>query len=190
EQLIFSDGQGLLSLRDSALIDGQSARALSGDFYIEPFNGHAAGALEGRIVKSQDDDIDKAENDDDTDTDTNDEDLDAAAQRTEAKNTENDSTAQSLVTVQDAISGQMHHAERNQLEPGTLFLDEHTVAGQVNERLNWFFWFDKENTPPRLITHLEAEQLDLTHWIPALSVRNERADKEVVSTRPTAVAQD
>jgi|GEM_PF-1404467 len=188
EQLIFSDGQGLLSLRDSALIDGQSARALSGDFYIEPFNGHAAGALEGRIVKSQDAATDKAANADDTDTDTNAEDLDAAAQSTEAKNTENDSTAQSLVTVQDAISGQMHHAERNQLEPGTLFLDEHTVAGQVNERLNWFFWFDKENTPPRLITHLEAEQLDLTHWIPALSVRNERADKETVSTRPAAVA--
>src|SRR5699024_6039368 len=115
-------------------------------------------------------------------------DLDAAAQSTEAKNTENDSTAQSLVTVQDAISGQMQQSENNQLEPGTLFLDEHTVAGQVNERLNWFFWFDKENTPPRLITHLEAEQIDLTHWVPALSIRNERADKQPVSTRPTAVA--
>src|SRR5690625_8033984 len=67
EQLIFSDGQGLLSLRDSALVGGQSARALSGDFYIEPFNGHAAGALEGRIVKSQDAVTDEAANANDVD---------------------------------------------------------------------------------------------------------------------------
>ncbi|HLR82226.1 MAG TPA: AsmA family protein [Paenalcaligenes sp.] len=184
EQLIFSDGQGLLSLRDSALVDGQSARALSGDFYIEPFNGHAAGALEGRIVKSLE--ATNEQSTDDVDGDA--EGQGSAAQNNEDEPTSTNSSAKSLVTDQDVISGQMQQSENNQVEPGTLFLDEHTVAGQVNERLNWFFWFDKENTPPRLITHLEAEQIDLTHWVPALSIRNERADKQPVSTRPTAVA--
>lgn len=98
-QLMFTDGHGLLSLHDPALVDGLTQRVLKGDFYIEPFNGHAAGAFEGYVGEAQ-----------------------------EATDT-------------------------------------------VNERLNWFFWFDRVNTPPQLITHLEAEHIDLNQWIPSFSLQ-------------------
>lgn len=47
EQLEFDDLYGLLRLDDEALAEGYSARALAGRFFIQPFNGHAAGDLHG-----------------------------------------------------------------------------------------------------------------------------------------------
>ena len=198
EQLIFADGQGLLLLRDEALVNGQSARALSGDFYIEPFNGHAAGALEGRIIKRKDATADEAKDrtdDEDTrrteavdDAEGNEADNEANNAANNAADNEETKDEAPLVTVQDALSGQAGATHDEQPEPGTLFLDEHTFAGEVNERLNWFFWFDKANTPPHLITHIEAQQIDFTQWVPELSVRNERAERQPTSTRPAALA--
>lgn len=47
EQLAFSDVHGILYLEDESLLDGFSARALEGSFFIQPFKGHAAGDLYG-----------------------------------------------------------------------------------------------------------------------------------------------
>lgn len=52
-QLLFEQTQGRLSLSDDALIDGQTERKLKGNFYIEPFNGHAAGDLYAYLPKQQ-----------------------------------------------------------------------------------------------------------------------------------------
>lgn len=49
QQLLFSAAHGGLSLKDKALPQGQSTRLLEGDFFIEPFNGHAAGELTAKL---------------------------------------------------------------------------------------------------------------------------------------------
>jgi len=47
-QLFFADLAGTIGLEDQSLAEGFSGRSLGGNFYIEPFNGHAAGELYGQ----------------------------------------------------------------------------------------------------------------------------------------------